>query len=174
MNYIKVKSKSTKEICEIAHLVRRVCDKLYRDNEKFPIAEFIETIVQSIDKDLYFGVLSKAEMGENHGLTDPVNKTIFIREDVYENALKGNGRDRFTIAHELGHYLMHTSEDIVFTRSSVKLKPYEDSEWQANVFASELLMPEYLISDKDNVFTLMSRFGVSSSAANVRLNKIGN
>lgn len=174
MNYIKVKSKSTKEIREIARLIRKVCNSLFNYDEKFPIAEFIEKIVQDIDDDLYFGVLSKEEMGENHGLTNPVNKTIFIREDVYENALKGNGRDRFTIAHELGHYLMHTSDDIVFTRNSEKLKPYEDSEWQANTFASELLMPNYLITEKDTVFTLMNRFGVSSSAARVRLSKLRN
>lgn len=88
--------------------------KLYDDSEEFPIVEFIEKVVQKIDKELYFGVLTKYDMGNNHGLTDPVEKTILIREDVYENALRGNGRDRFTIAHELAHYLMHTRQDIVF------------------------------------------------------------
>lgn len=174
MNNIKVKPQSSKSICSKAHLLREVCSKLYDNSEKFPIVEFIEKVVQKIDKELYFGVLPKYEMGNNHGLTDPVKKTIFIREDVYENALKGNGRDRFTIAHELAHYLMHSKQDIVFTRNDEKLKPYEDSEWQANVFASELLMPDYLITEEDTVFTLMNRFGVTRSAAKVRLNKLKN
>lgn len=77
------------------------------------------------------------------------------------------------MAHELGHYLMHTRDELVFTRNQIKLKSYEDSEWQANTFASELLMPEYLITKDDNIFTLMNRFGVSKSAAKVRLNKLG-
>lgn len=172
MNNIKVKSQSTKSIREKAYIIRRIGDTMYDENEKFPVIEFIEHILQSIDEDFYFGILPKEDMGDTHGITDPVNKTIFIREDVYINAINGNGRDRFTIAHELGHFLMHSAEDIVFTRSDVKLKPYEDSEWQANTFASELLMPDYLITEEDTVFTLMSRFGVSRAAAKVRLSKL--
>ncbi|HBI91148.1 MAG TPA: hypothetical protein DDY58_01210 [Terrisporobacter glycolicus] len=172
MNYIKVKPKSIKQIRSMANFIREVSNKVLGENEEFPILEFIEKVLQKEDEDLYIGADTKEKMGDNHGITNLDENSIIIREDVYENALKGNGRDRFTIAHELGHYLMHTKEDAVFTRSNVQLKAYENSEWQANTFASELLMPEYLITDEDTVFTLMSRFGVTSSAAKVRLSKL--
>ena len=41
------------------------------------------------------------------GCRDATENCIKIREDVYERAIKGYGRDRFTLAHELGHFLMH-------------------------------------------------------------------
>lgn len=46
-----------------------------------------------------------------------------------------NDRKRFTIAHELGHILLHNEN--LFPISS-----YRDKEKEANIFASEFLMPE--------------------------------
>ncbi|ETI96838.1 MAG: hypothetical protein Q606_CBAC00012G0004 [Intestinibacter bartlettii DORA_8_9] len=173
MNQVKVKARSIKDIRELANLVRAISTKLNGEQDRFPIVTFLEKNLGEIDEDFSFGILPKNKMGNNHGLTDSRDNTILIREDVYFNAINENGRDRFTMAHELGHYLMHTRDELVFTRNQIKLKSYEDSEWQANTFASELLMPEYLITKYDNIFTLMNRFGVSKSAAKVRLNKLG-
>ncbi|MDR2274371.1 MAG: ImmA/IrrE family metallo-endopeptidase [Sphingobacterium sp.] len=46
-----------------------------------------------------------------------------------------NDRKRFTIAHELGHLLMHNE-------SNFPISGYRDREKEANDFASEFLMPE--------------------------------
>jgi Zn-dependent peptidase ImmA (M78 family) len=51
------------------------------------------------------------------------------------------GRYSFSIAHEIGHWRLHQSyaaEPTVMCRSSQKTEPIE---WQANYFASCLLMP---------------------------------
>lgn len=32
---------------------------------------------------------------------------IRVRSDVYERACENHGRDRFALAHELGHYSLH-------------------------------------------------------------------
>ena len=53
------------------------------------------------------------------------------------------------------------------------IKPYENPEWQADTFAAELLMPASMITEDDTVFTVARRFGVSYSAARIRLNKLG-
>jgi len=48
-------------------------------------------------------------------------------------------RDRFTLAHEIGHYYLHSNQGdnpIVATR-----KGSTRIEWEANWFAAELLMP---------------------------------
>jgi Zn-dependent peptidase ImmA (M78 family) len=66
-------------------------------------------------------------------ITDSNHKVIVL------NASMPNYRKRFTIAHELGHIIMH----IPF---AVFLEEYADVENEANRFASELLMPEAEIS----------------------------
>lgn len=51
-----------------------------------------------------------------------------------------NDRKRFTLAHELGHILMHLSSDFI-------IADYRDVEQEANNFASEFLMPESAIKN---------------------------
>jgi hypothetical protein len=65
---------------------------------------------------------------------------------------EGHPRAAFFVAHELGHCLLHTdqlvrlaqmptNQQAAFHRGLVDHKPYQDTEWQANAFASSLLMP---------------------------------
>lgn len=65
-------------------------------------------------------------------ITDKGNHLIIL------NRNRSNDRKRLTIAHELGHIIMH--EDI-----STFINPQRDKEKEANAFASELLMPAYAI-----------------------------
>lgn len=75
-------------------------------------------------------------------------------------------RRRFTIAHEIGHYLLHkSSSTYVDRRFVVNLRSSESSsgknieEMEANLFAAELLMP-YNFIDNDMVgFNLLDIFG---------------
>lgn len=68
---------------------------------------------------------------------------------AYNTAIKSSGRINFTLAHELGHYLLHRSE----IEDGIKCKREDmfrwDSEYgkreaEANEFASYLLMPRNL------------------------------
>lgn len=68
---------------------------------------------------------------------------------AYNTAIKSSGRINFTLAHELGHYLLHRSE---FT-DGIKCKREDMFRWnseygireaEANEFASYLLMPRNL------------------------------
>lgn len=45
------------------------------------------------DSGFRYEILPPEDMGELHGLTDPINRVIYIREDVYDNAAQGKGRD---------------------------------------------------------------------------------
>lgn len=111
-------------------------------------------------------------MGDYHGLTYTNEGNIKIREDVYLNAVEGKGRDRFTMAHELGHFLLHNPKNVILARTKSKTKIYEDAEWQADTFAAELLMPIDMITDEDDIDSISRKFGVSAKAAEVRLNKV--
>jgi hypothetical protein len=56
------------------------------------------------------------------------------------------GRKRFAIAHELGHWFLHEKESQYFVCTAEQMRDYKGSplEVEANIFASELLMPTYL------------------------------
>ncbi|KKP90412.1 MAG: hypothetical protein US57_C0002G0033 [Candidatus Moranbacteria bacterium GW2011_GWC2_37_73] len=82
-------------------------------------------------------------------------------------------RQRFTLAHELGHFLMgHDDHTIVDDRFD---KPI-NKEKEANKFASELLMPKQFIekeikehSGKIGINQLAKKFEVSEQAMSIRL-----
>jgi hypothetical protein len=41
-----------------------------------------------------------------HGETSVEERLIRIREDIYLGAIQGMGRDRVTVGHEVGHYIL--------------------------------------------------------------------
>jgi hypothetical protein len=98
--------------------------------------------------------------------------------DIYLSPYTGRLRDNFTIAHELGHYFLHTgtppgTNGGVFGRYGDDIR-----ERQANRFAAALLMPRtrfLQLADRyaNNEVTLASCFNVSPKAAQVRLISLG-
>ena len=102
--------------------------------------------------------------------TDPVKRIIRVRRSVYDGAYEGKARDRFTIAHELGHFFLMCKFGVRFSRAApdAKLPPYIDPEWQANCFAGELLAPSHLIRGM-TAEEVSSTFGVSRTAAEIQL-----
>lgn len=64
----------------------------------------------------------------------------------YDDSVTVPGRINFTIAHELGHYLLHRKQRDAFQCGQVQMLDYDSLESrriesQANTFASYLLMP---------------------------------
>lgn len=64
----------------------------------------------------------------------------------YDENVSVSGRINFTIAHELGHYLLHRDQRDVFECGQLQMLEYDSIESrrieaQANTFASYLLMP---------------------------------
>lgn len=116
MSGIPVKPASRQMIWTLVHKIRRalnVANELY-----FDIIWFVENIMPQIFTDFTFAVLPNEELGNQHGKAIPDENTIYIREDVYEGACTGNGRDRLTIAHEVGHFLMHGNASIEYCRTA--------------------------------------------------------
>ncbi|HFF2591154.1 ImmA/IrrE family metallo-endopeptidase [Acinetobacter baumannii] len=116
-------------------------------------------------------------MKDIEAAVNPDKGELIIREDVYlaltDSSHSAHGRARFTIAHELGHLFLH--EGITLNRQ-VKIKDhkvYEDSEWQADTFASELLMPS-LICHGLTIEEIQKKFIVSYAAAQIKFEKLNN
>ncbi len=117
----------------------------------------------------------------------PDNISGMIRktgEDDYEisvNAQHSETRQRFTIAHELGHFVLHRSllgdgnvDDCAYrSDGSVKnnrIGPREEQE--ANQFAANLLMPSEFVKKYKHKFSpedLAAKFKVSKGAMRIRL-----
>jgi len=138
---------SRQDIRKFAMKIRKIVG--LADTFYFPIVGFIEYTMVELDNKFNFEVCKVSEMSNNHGLMVPDQNLIRIREDVYERAIENSGRDRTTIAHELGHYMIHLPQSISFPRKFEKeiMPAYVSSEWQAKAFAGELLMPAHLCWD---------------------------
>lgn len=162
---IEVPPRSTKWIRNLAEALRDSCGI---KQPWFPIVEFMDlTLLRDWDG-YQFEVLDVQEMGGDAGRTYPDEKLVQIRADAYNNARRGDGFGRFTMAHELGHLFMHRG--IQFARHVGKetVKPYRSSEWQANAFAAELLMPVGAVQESGGSIFLQGLCGVSAPAAEVR------
>lgn len=101
------------------------------------------------------------------------NGVIEIRESVYNSATSNDPRSRFTLAHELFHALAHCSQITYCRNTSSNTKIYCNSEWQADTFAGNLLLPDELIERYKALDeqTLSSMLGVSVACIKVRKKK---
>jgi Zn-dependent peptidase ImmA (M78 family) len=93
-------------------------------------------------------------------LDNELSGMIFIKDNtpiIGVNALHHPNRQRFTIAHEIGHLVLHRSiiagtvhvdkQFNVLMRDSVTSTGSDEIEIQANQFAAELLMPTGIIEE---------------------------
>lgn len=103
----------------------------------------------------------------------PERREITISATTYNGVIRNDGRARFTVFHELGHLLLAHSR--AFHRGLTERPEFfENSEWQADQFAAEMLMPIDVIRRKNLVEAgeLQREFKVSYSAAAKRLKQL--
>lgn len=116
---------------------------------------------------------------------DGLNVTMAI------NSSHATTRQRFTIAHEIGHLLLH--EGPMFIDKTMRIDRRDENaalgtapeEIEANRFAAALLMPEHMVLEMvtqlgrgnptadEIIAALAHRFSVSSQAMEYRLVNIG-
>lgn len=104
-------------------------------------------------------------------------------------------RQRFTLAHEIGHYRLHKNESELFVDKDFLIKKFRNTnstysaqeylqEQQANAFAAALLMPEHLLkaelakedtydyNEIDLIQLLAKKFQVSVAAMSFRISNL--
>jgi len=125
-----------------------------------------------------------------------ISGMIHIREGkaiIGINSLNHPHRQRFSIAHELGHLVLHRSlvtaevhvdkEIPVLMRDAKASFGTDQIEIEANRFAAELLMPRFLlkqtlaektldIDDEESIEVLAQRFKVSKQAMGHRISAL--
>ncbi|MFM8518977.1 MAG: ImmA/IrrE family metallo-endopeptidase [Solirubrobacterales bacterium] len=111
--------------------------------------------------------------------------------EIWVNAAEARqweGRKRFTICHELGHYVIHQDslEPTVFCRRIEVVDegepgpgddPRAELEREADAFAAALLMPAALVAERraaldDDLAALCAEFGASEKAMRYRLQAV--
>ncbi len=125
---------------------------------------------------------------------DDISGVLFIKDkndpQIIVNEAHHRNRQRFTMAHELAHFLLHKKSGIhidkkLFTRNAKSQTGEEPIEIEANRFAAELLMPKELIQkelkdfdgladdNEDIVYGLAQKLEVSTAAMSIRLQNLG-
>lgn len=150
---------STKVIRSFSEKVRDAF--VEAEQVEFPIMDVLEFRMSLLFDGFYLDPRDADFMGEDEGRVIAGTNCIALREDVYERAWSGNGRDRFTACHELGHFLMHRTVTMARTRQDSD-KIFCDAEWQADSFAGTLLMsPRHLplFNDAENAAAMCRMTG---------------
>jgi Zn-dependent peptidase ImmA (M78 family) len=166
---ILVPPMSRAAIQDFAERVRDIF--IEEDQIKFPILEILEFAMPKIIDGFYVDVCSYELMGEDEGRVISGTNCIMLREDVYEAACIDQGRARFTVCHEFGHFLLH--REIVLARNREEGHPvYRDAEWQADLFAGSLLLSARHLSRFRDSDDAAEHCGMSRAAARVMWTKL--
>ena len=106
------------------------------------------------------------------GSLDPGTKTIVVNDDYPRT------RKLFTVAHEIGHYVLHDGVQNRFDSRRKYTAEELSLEKEANEFAAELLMPQEKFKEifknfRGDLQRVASFFGVSQNAAEIRCFVLG-
>lgn len=163
---VKVPPLKIKQLREVAEKARELLEV---KEPKVDVIDLYEVRLHNLG--VVYEYCEKNELTTEAGLTFPNEGLIKIREDVYRRAHEDNGFDRFTMCHEVGHLILH--DNVAFSRSTHQHDWYEDSEWQADTFAAEFMMPvNYLVKLCRSPSDISKVFGVSWEAAQLRWKKL--
>jgi len=137
------------------------------DSNKFPID--VVKIANKLNFDVFLSDFDEANVS-GMVINSPTEKSIYVNKNDTPQ------RQRFTIAHEIGHIILHhkTNEkdfkDIDY-RNTDNLPTQKETE--ANAFAAALLMPkketEKIWNELKDIDDVANYFKVSKAAAAIRL-----
>jgi Zn-dependent peptidase ImmA (M78 family) len=161
-------------------------EKTLRDTDTFRVPVAIDLVAQRLNLTMEGGAL-----GED------VSGMLIIRGErgaIGYNSGHARVRQRFTISHEIAHFLLHAKRGgkpqlfidryVAFRRDSSSSSGVDRDEVEANQLGAALLMPRKLVQqairnnelnldDEDAISFLAKRFQVSSAAMTNRLANLG-
>jgi Zn-dependent peptidase ImmA (M78 family)/transcriptional regulator with XRE-family HTH domain len=136
-----------------------------------PIVRFPELLEERFRLDVDFSPLPEA--------VDGLCVSVGARALILVGSSKPSSRQRFTLAHELAHYLVDDLDPLYVDERGVRARSV--TEMRANAFAAHLLMPEPGVraaiqgtaDDAERAVRVALAFGTSVSAAAYQLGNLG-
>ena len=172
-NGYKVAARSKSELRSIGDGSRSLLKKVgcYRTEYYLDVKHLLEDTLHTAG--FYFHPEEDEKLPGVAAYTNPIEKCIVLRNSIYDGLFVDDPFSRFTIVHEFSHIVL--DHGTTFHRNTIrgKHKWYEDSEWQANNLAAEIMMPIQVIQHfKQDIRSIMKACGVSSQAVQYRLNNL--
>lgn len=168
---VSTKNENNKEVPVTIDDIYRIAKEKKLQTEPLDVVEVVKKIYNI---KLYYNDLDRDISGFIERIS-PCEWAIHINK--WENRL----RQRFTIAHELAHFILH--QKILQSGSHYDNILYRDEntsaiEREANSFASRLLMPknkfaQYIDEGINTIEKLSDKFELSTSAVRYRAYKLG-
>lgn len=161
---------SPTKINEIESTAKELLSSVYSSTENINPPIDLEPILKQYGLTVKFVKFRDSTIS---GAYDKEEKTIYIAGDeIYT-------RKAFTIAHELGHFILHKDKDreFFYRMDIARISEEErEDEQMANWFASALLMPENLIRKywdmTKDIDKLSIIFGTSPTSVYFRLKNL--
>lgn len=167
------------------HLIKKKANELLENADVKGAPVSIEKLASLVGATIRYRPLNNDLSGMVQRIDD---KTAIIGINSYH----ADVRKRFSIAHEIGHLVLHEDESlhvdenvrsVVQFRNEYSSLGIDDKEIEANQFAAEILMPEQMLAkdvskSKDRgpeavIEELAELYDVSIQSMTIRLTKMG-
>ncbi len=167
--------------------------KMAESGDRVELPVDASVIAEFLDLDIVWDAIPEDEEGAIAARILPLEKLIEINENIPQ--LRG-GFGESTIAHEIGHWILHIDTKKVESYIRLKRKGVDvrvqpflcrssnlaKIEWQAQYFAGCLLMPQHILTElqqnKDltkwqHLYKMAEELGVTISNLTTRLQDLG-
>lgn len=189
MNLLKPYRFHTKAFIE--RQADRILEQMQTTTNFAPSWPFDGSLVADfLDLGVVWDAIEPDEQGAIAARILPRERLIEINEDILD---KPQGFIESTLAHEIGHWVLHVNHQAILQAATAPEEPFvcrsertvtqiASIEWQAQYFASCLLMPRYIMEQKrlgrnltkwSHLYELREELGVSISNLVYRLKDLG-
>lgn len=177
-DYYTSRGLNTAEMMAEAIKYRHEFDMAYV--ELVDIVSILEFRLVELYPNFRLAIKADADMPED-AVTEPHMDRITVRRSVYIAACEGDVEARFTLAHELGHYLLHREKAVQMHKDQngavqniSGMNATESIEDQADMFARHFLAPPFIAySNKDNPerLAIIARIPLRIARGNITMSK---
>ena len=116
-------------------------------------------------------IVQFANLGENKGLYHTLKIDNITYHCIHINNNLSSSEQRYTLAHELGHYILHKGSNLHFLRR-VTNTPLSRQEIEADLFASYFMVSDEEIKEINNLTYISEAYKLDYRICEKRLEYI--